>query len=259
VTILRNSKWLTCFAFRQKPRVYADHEQWGHVALVTATEPTYIQLVVHNLYRVEVIELMHEDFFNLYYPDLKSTPVQSAKELRNYCRTGLLPVPPAIDLIERIISSQPSIEEISVTKTTEATKGKEAKLAMQASKVYADFNRRTCIEVSRDGDNVRCIPLSADGFDLEVVNIKEFEKKFTLLDNYPVDKAAKLYAEYSKHLGATKEVMNHLAKLCSITDKEIQMATAKKAAKDTVKATTKAAAAKPAAKAPAKKAAKPCR
>jgi hypothetical protein len=249
---LRNYKWLTCFAFRQKTRVYADHEQWGHVALVTATEPTFVQLVIHNLYRVEVIELMHEDFCKLYHPDFASTPDKSAKELRNYCHTGLLPVPPALELIERIISSQPSIEEITVMKTTAATKGKEAKLAAQTSKVHADFNRRTCIEISRDDGVVRYIPLTADGFEVETATIKEFEAKFKLLQDYPADKAAKLYAEYTKHLGATKEVMQHLAKLCNITDKEIQMATAKKAAKDSTKA-----AAKPAAKAPAKKAAKP--
>lgn len=135
------------------------------------------------------------------------------------------------------------------------------------AKACADFNRHTCLELFRDEANVHYIPLSIeDGLDIAVAERSEFDGRYKPIENYPADKAAKLYAEYALHVGATREAMQYLAKLCPILEKEIEMATTKKAAVAAKKATTaattkanakvKAPAKKPvAAKTPAKKAA----
>lgn len=49
---------------------------------------------------------------------------------------------------------------------------------------------------------------------------------------YPVERAARLYASYSRHLGATKEALDALGRFITITNEEIEMATAKKAARN---------------------------
>jgi hypothetical protein len=136
------------------------------------------------------------------------------------------------------------------------------------SRVCADFNRHTCIEVSRAGGLVKHIPLNIAGMELLELNSDEFDRVYQPLKDYPVEKAAQLYAEYAAQLGGTKEAMQALASIIPLTSKEIDMATAKKAASAATKteaaakakATSKTAAApkaeKPAKAAPAAKPAK---
>lgn len=116
--------------------------------------------------------------------------------------------------------------------------------------VCADFNRHTCIEVSRQAGLVKYIPLNIAGMELLEMNSSEFDHTYSQLNNYPVEKAAQLYAEYAAQLGGTKEAMQALATFVPLTPKEIEMATTKKAASAAAKTKTaaKAKAAKPAAK-----------
>lgn len=118
------------------------------------------------------------------------------------------------------------------------------------ARVCADFNRHTCIEVSRQAGLVKYIPLNIAGMELLEMNSSEFDRTYSQLNDYPVEKAAQLYAEYAAQLGGTKEAMQALATFVPLTPKEIEMATTKKAASAAAKTETaaKAKAAKPAAK-----------
>ena len=122
--------------------------------------------------------------------------------------------------------------------------------------VRADHNMHTAIIVANDGGAVSLIPLDIVGFELVKMREEEFEamyyRRFT---DYPVEKAAKLYAGYAAQLGGSKEAMEALAKFVTLTPKEIEVATAKKATAKPAAKVAKPAAAK-AAK-PAVKAAKP--
>lgn len=122
--------------------------------------------------------------------------------------------------------------------------------------VHADRNRRTCIEFSRDAEQVRYVALDAEnGLDLGLAPPKEFDERFKPLTDYPVDRAARLYVDYARGLGATERVMKMLGKLTPVNHEDIEMATKKKtaraaapvkAAKKTAKKTAeKAAPAKP--------------
>ncbi len=262
-TIDRNRKprtpvgrhWMLSYGFRKAPNTYDQHELLGYVAVVTEVTKTYVQLVTHNLYRVEVLELMTEDFCRLYVPDPYLTPLEAAKELRQCYRSMMAPVPPAPELLEGIIVNPPLLEELVVKKKPAS---KQALELQSTARACADFNRRTCLELFRDDDFVHHIPLSVDnGLLVEKLSHEEFDRRYKPLPNYPAEKAAKLYAEYSQHLGASKEAMQQLAKLVPILDKEIEMATAKKT-ENTAAKTEKAATAKansktaPAKAAPAK-------
>lgn len=124
------------------------------------------------------------------------------------------------------------------------------------AKVCADHQRRTCILFERDVERVKYVALDVEnGLDLRLADPKHFDERFNPLADYPVEKAAKLYVEYARGLGATEQVMQLLGKLTPVTNEDIEMATKKKAAraaapvKTAKKTTTKAAAADKPAKA----------
>lgn len=98
--------------------------------------------------------------------------------------------------------------------------------------VYVDQHRHTCIVVARQSGVVQSIPLNILG--LEVVEIGEeaFDREWQPDNDYPVDRAAKLYAAYAADLGGSPEAMRELAKLTNLTQEVIAMATSKKAATD---------------------------
>lgn len=136
------------------------------------------------------------------------------------------------------------------------TKTKAAPVTTGPS-VHHDHERRTCIELRRDEDFVTFIPMSIEGMDVQRESVKNFDNRYSALPQYPVERAAKLYAEYAADLGGSPEAMKELAALTNLSAKEIEMATAKKATKaaEAKKPAAKpaAAAAKPAAKAAAPK------
>lgn len=131
------------------------------------------------------------------------------------------------------------------------------------AKVCADHQRRTCILLDRDVDRVRYVALDVEnGLDLGLADPKHFDERFKPLADYPVERAAKLYVEYARGLGATEQVMRMLGKLTPVNEEDIEMATKKKTARaagsavKTAKKTTgkTAGAAKPAKAAKEKKA-----
>lgn len=118
--------------------------------------------------------------------------------------------------------------------------------------VVATHNRNTAILVDREGDTISFIPLVGEaGFAVEQMSVKEFSELYNVLADYPAARAASLYAGYALSLGATKEAMESLGRIIKLSPKEIEMATAKKAA---AKATTTE---KPVKAAPAAKTTKP--
>jgi len=90
------------------------------------------------------------------------------------------------------------------------------------------------------------------------MNEQTFDDTYKPMKDYPVEKAAKLYAAYSADIGGSPEVMKALASIIPLSTQEIQMATAKKAsaakaAKEETKPVKKVAAEKPAKAVVAKK------
>jgi hypothetical protein len=102
--------------------------------------------------------------------------------------------------------------------------------AAKTGLVRADHNRHTCIEVKREAGVVSFIPLVIEGFELQTASEEVFDQTYDPIPDYPVERAAKLYAEYAVQLGGSKEAMLALANFTTVTEKEIDMATAKKAA-----------------------------
>lgn len=129
--------------------------------------------------------------------------------------------------------------------------------------VYADRQRHVALQLVRTTGGqepvVEFIRLNVeDGLDTETAPAKKFDKEFTeLLVDYPPDRAARLMIGYARSIGATEEALRKLGKLFPITEEDITMATAKKAARAKTKAKADPAAAKEGKPAAAKKTKKP--
>ncbi len=110
-----------------------------------------------------------------------------------------------------------------------------------------DRQRRTCIEVARTAAHVKFIPLDvSEGLQVQTTSVDSFDQRYEPMVNYPIEKAAQLFVNYSQNIGATKEALDYLGQVVNIPAQEFKMATAKKSA----------AAEKPAAKTTEKKATK---
>lgn len=105
------------------------------------------------------------------------------------------------------------------------------KISYDVPCVVATHNRNTAILVAFEGGIVSFIPLVGEaGFSVEQMPVKEFSQFYNVLADYPAARAAKLYAGYAMSLGATEEAMEYLGRIVKLHPKEIEMATAKKAA-----------------------------
>ena len=121
--------------------------------------------------------------------------------------------------------------------------------------VARDFEGRTCIQVDRSEEFVWYIPLDVtNGLNVMQVSVDYFDRRYKPMDDYPVERAAQLYAEYGRDIGASKEALDYLGKFTKIVEKDYEMANSKrKEATTTVKTTpAKAAKATPAKATPAK-------
>ena len=117
-----------------------------------------------------------------------------------------------------------------------------------AAQVCCDHNRRTCILLERSESSVKYVALDVEnGLDVTTADPRDFDRDYKPMVDYPVERAAKLYVEYSRGLGATEQVMRMLAKLTTVNQEDIEMAAKKKTAraaapvKTAKKATTKTA------------------
>ena len=137
----------------------------------------------------------------------------------------------------------------SATAAATAASTKAAPAPKQpVAQVCCDHNRRTCILLERSESHVKYVALDVEnGLDVTSADPRDFDRDYKPMVDYPVERAAKLYVEYSRGLGATEQVMRMLAKLTTVNQEDIEMAAKKKTAraaapvKTAKKATTKTA------------------
>lgn len=213
------------FAFR---RIKPGQSGFGQACVVTYFNPTkFIRFVTHNDLRVEELEYNIDDFYKVFEPDFYAgSSLEAAKELYACCR-HLAVVPPSLERLTAIIHSP---EEYFKMKSTPSKKPAKKDPPKFQPVVVSDYNRHTAILYDRDDDVCRFIPLDVEGIDIAVKPVDEFDRHWKPLVDYPVERAAKLYAGYAANLGATEDALKILGTLTTLSTKEIEMATAKKAA-----------------------------
>lgn len=94
-----------------------------------------------------------------------------------------------------------------------------------------DFQRRTCLQVERVNGHVKFIPLDvSEGLQVHQTSSDSFDQRFMPMVNYPAEKACQLYLGYSQNIGATKEALDFLGQVITVSKQEFDMATKKAAA-----------------------------
>lgn len=112
---------------------------------------------------------------------------------------------------------------------------------MKNAAVFVDRQRHTCLVVGQSKSEVTFLRINVEeGFDLETLPAAKFAEIFNKeLPDYPVEKAARLYAQYAQTTGATPKAMQALGQLTTLSNEEIDMATKKKATNAAKKTETK--------------------
>ncbi len=91
---------------------------------------------------------------------------------------------------------------------------------------YYDRQRHTVLKISASPDAVKFIPLDInEGLRVVQLSKKVFDDTYKPIPNYPAKKACEMFFEYSKTLGATKEVMEILSIFTTVTEGDIKLAT----------------------------------
>ena len=221
---------------RKKPRIYDGKMLAGHAGLVTQLFGHYAQIIIHNLYKIEVLEILYEDLPKVLYPDFEPLDPQRAVSGLLSLKNFMVCEPEAGYILEEQLHTA-QLADLATFKKQLIQGGKMADDFVACM----DFNRRTCIQTSRDTEQVTFIPLRVDeGLELATMGIKEFDSRYTPIANYPAVRAVLLYKEYATTVGATPEALDILGQVVSITTTEYKMATAKKAAITKAKPTAKA-------------------
>lgn len=109
------------------------------------------------------------------------------------------------------------------TKSTKSTKSNEF---INDLSPYYDRQRHTVLKISASPDAVKFIPLDInEGLRVVQLSKKVFDDTYKPIPNYPSKKACEMFFEYSKTLGATKEVMEILSIFTTVTEADIKLAT----------------------------------
>lgn len=104
---------------------------------------------------------------------------------------------------------------------------------MKLPTVVCDYQKRTAIAVGENGDTIQFIPLSYEnGLQLESLSKGDFARLYpTVLADYPVERAAVLYVQYSHSIGASDAALDALGQFVQLSVKDREMATKTPSAK----------------------------
>ena len=99
--------------------------------------------------------------------------------------------------------------------------------------VHYDWQRRTCIVVSRTDTLVKFITMdSSEGLTVNTITPVLFQDQYkTHIPNYPIKKACQIYLDFGKLVGATRESLQFLKQVMPLTiEQENKIMSSKKTA-----------------------------
>lgn len=160
------------------------------------------EMITHDVVGVYRKGHSLKTLFEDYGPDFTQTPLQVAKHLKGYYQTFMRAFPETQKAIEDFINTH--TEDPPVTTRTSAGN----------ALCRSDKHCQTCIVIEQDPTAVRYIPLMP-GRPLQLVltpDVEGFLKKYEIAEpGYPIDKAARIYLEFARIIGAEKAVLDALA------------------------------------------------
>ena len=190
--------------------------------LVVSVENSLLTVLIQGLFAVESYVWTPEQLLAKAWPNLEQSYFAAAAGIASAVKMWLPCSRENVPLVELAVSRGSKM----------TTKSKAEKPTDGFPAVYTDYSRRTCIVIARKGKRVSCVQM-AEGAPFELADIDDsvFDRRYTKrLDDYPVARAAKLYVSFAVVLGGSAEALEELGRITPISNKELEMATAKKAA-----------------------------
>lgn len=197
--------WLNYFGWRSRKHQDLAHGPLPYLAAVLETgNGTWCRVVSHTLYQMTLNEILYEDFFKLYRPDITITNFDACKIfLKDHCEWMPFPV---------------KTDELLLAKSENPTFDKLPKMRIKSRVpkdlgVFADNQNRACLrfEVSDDGV-VTCLPLKDDYLEIEQLDLITFEKIYcNHLEDICPQLVCMLYVQYAAMYGISDDAREFLA------------------------------------------------
>ncbi len=237
---------LLLIGLRTPPRVYGASTIPGFVAVVLEVKKGVALVLSCDMDKVRSESLTIPELVARYEPDVTRSRLSIAEQLRSCAATyfaadSVTTAARLQNLLETLMKHKPNT--VKELKKTAAKPGKMIKVKVEGTSelikgapkphagptVCADHNRRTTIELSRVDGTVVHVPLISDTFDTMTEDASAFDQRFTPVEGYPAECAARLFVGYAQHTGATNAAIHELGRLTTITkqEKEIMVAKAK--------------------------------
>jgi hypothetical protein len=210
-----------------------------------------VEVVYQDLFGVKVEHWTVSELLAKVWPNLQQTYLEVAEYIDSQVRLYVPCSKAGRAALDAALMKGRSMPKPKKAPATKAAAAPETPKGPSFPCTYADYSRRTCLAIRRGEHRTILIPMSeGEPFELEDWANEVFDSRYVKrLEDYPVAKAAELYARFAAESGASEAALRELGQLTPLTQKEIAMATAKKtaaapAAKKTAPAkTTKGAAA----------------
>lgn len=237
---------LLLIGLRTPPRVYGASTIPGFVAVALEVKRGVVLVLSCDMDKVRSESLTIPELVARYEPDVTRSRLSIAEQLRS-CAATYFAADSAItaarlqNLLETLMKQKPNT--VKELKKAAAQPGKVIKVKVEGTPepikaaakktvgptVCADHNRRISLEISRIDGTVIHIPLMSSTFDTVTEDASSFDQRFTPVEGYPAERAARLFVEYAQHTGATNAAIHELGRLTTITkqEKEIMVAKAK--------------------------------
>ena len=190
-----------------------------------------LKVIEQGVFRAVFRELTRDELVDIAWVDLTRSRLEALQSIYRTVLTWLAATPEVKEALPALIR-----EGEKDVWHQNGRIPKPSLLAHQYDKptVWIDHERRTCLRspLTKETGGVYFVPMEhGEGFNLEFLTDKEFRGRFTQLPDYPIAKAARLYLSYALVAGATESALEFLGTLTTITPKERQMATSKRASK----------------------------
>lgn len=186
-------------------------------------------VVEEGLMAVRIQRWTIDELTSLVWPDLQLSFLEAAVQIDRKARSWLPCGPEARLALNTALQKG---EAMAKKKVKDEVPEKAVTTSSGYPGVYIDAARRTALGLKRSTDGRTLMIAMAEGepFDLAVMDDEMFDRRYDRLPDYPVERAAKLFVSYATVTGATPAALKELGHFVNIGKKEIEMATAKKAA-----------------------------
>ena len=210
---------LTDYSFKTLTRVYGTSELWGHDAVVHRENSDRLVIYINDVAVILKKEVDRKMFFEYFLPDFSTTPRKTVYTMLAGIRT-IKSADKEVRIFLETFKDAATTWEVQVQKPIINNKPIVCRRIKDGS---------NGIKISNERGLIQLVQLTQTGLDLVEFTPDEYQTFYKELPTFPLKKAAELFFEYSKYLGADEHSLLALSKFATPPTKEVtKMAVNKK-------------------------------